>query len=137
MENCLEVKITIGNTTDIRKFHPLTMRMANLMQDKLEQRLKKYPPDKDGRDNWVTNCSIQYLICHFNHEVIEFLQEFGKMESNAYNEIDITNLQELKYEAADVCNMAGMVIDKINEILSKDKKEIKHEFEIKSNFQCC
>ena len=132
----IEEKSELNNKNEVvnneRKFHPMVMRMANLMQDKLDQRLKKYPP-KNGVDNWLT-LSVPNLLDHFEDEFTEFEEEYEIMKQAAKHKKDIYNLIELKHEAADICNLLGMVIDKIELTLKYDKESIKEEFSKKSDF---
>ena len=127
-----EANQLVKNAEDINfeGFHPMIKRVAFIMQQKLNMRLDRYPKSSDGTDHWVGSKSLKYLVQHFNREIGEFNEEYVKMYKDVTNEKEISNLQELVYEAADVCNLMGMVLDKLNHVLNlKDVKAIKQEWE--------
>jgi hypothetical protein len=89
-------------------------RMADLMQEKLDKRFKKYRPSEAGGDHWLS-VDKDLLKHHQGEEHDEFLDEYEAAESliSAGEEVPREVLARLETEGADLSNMTAMVTERV------------------------
>ena len=99
-----------GSVVEIR-LHPSVLRQAQRMQSKLDERLERYPEQREGEDHWLT-CRVDHLIAHAQKEMAEFVKAAF---DNLFDGEDVGReeaFDHLKKEGADVCNLVMMVVDR-------------------------
>ena len=90
--------------------HPAVARQAIRMQQKLDERLARYPSEGD-RDNWL-RCRLDHLMAHLQKEVAEFVKAVN--DSVFEGEVPLDDaLDRLQKEGGDVCNLAMMVQERL------------------------
>jgi len=110
----LPVTVHMGEDTDnlVMQLHPSVLLMAQRMQDKLNERIERYPDQNEGEDNWLS-CRINHLVTHMQKEVAEFSKaSFDNLIEG--EDVDAEEaFENLQKEGADVCNLVMMVIDRV------------------------
>jgi NTP pyrophosphatase (non-canonical NTP hydrolase) len=90
--------------------HPAVARQAIRMQQKLDERLARYPSDGE-RDNWL-RCRLDHLMAHLQREVAEFVKAVN--DSVFEGEVSLDEADDhLQKEGGDVANLVMMVQDKV------------------------
>lgn len=87
--------------------------MNAVQMQKVQKRLDRYPHADDGTPHWIlTPDYLQNMIDHLKAEVVEFEEAIRKYKEDKTSE----NLEALKDEAADVCNMTLTVLDRVKSV---------------------
>jgi len=88
------------------RWHPSIIAMANAMQEKLDKNEHK---DKKGKRGWLPpDCNVEFLIRKLNEETREL--RYAARRDNLHM---MNRLNDVRFEAADVANIAMMIADNL------------------------
>jgi len=91
------------------RWHPSIIMMANAMQEKLDKNEYKDGWNKKGKRGWLLpDCDVEFLISKLNEETREL--RYAARRDNIHM---MNRLNDVRFEAADVANIAMMIADNL------------------------
>jgi len=100
-----------------RERHSSIENMADAMQEKLAKNAVKkgWPTNTKGKRGWLSDvCPTEFLVEKLREEVGELLDATDSViQCNRRLSPSASKLRDLKFEAADVANLAMMIADNL------------------------